>query len=64
MSRGTTHRSVRVPDDVWTAALAATAAEGTTVSAVIVDALTLFTAQTDARRPRTTRTRTRKGSTP
>ena len=35
MARGTTIRSVRVPDDVWDAAMAKARAEGTTVSAVI-----------------------------
>jgi hypothetical protein len=32
-------RNVRVPDDVWQAALAATAYNGTTVTAVVVAAL-------------------------
>lgn len=38
-SRGTTIRSVRVKDDLWTAAQARAAAEGTTLTAVIVAAL-------------------------
>lgn len=42
MSKGTPHRAVRVPDDVWQAALVATAANGTTVTAVIVAALTRY----------------------
>lgn len=32
-------RNVRVPDEVWSAALAATAANGTSVTAVVVAAL-------------------------
>jgi hypothetical protein len=35
----TPRRNLRVPDDVWDAAKAKAAAEGTTVSAVIVAAL-------------------------
>lgn len=32
-------RSLRIPEDVWTAAVAKAAAEGTTVTAVVVAAL-------------------------
>jgi predicted HicB family RNase H-like nuclease len=35
-------RAVRVPDDVWRAALAKAQAEGTTVTAVVVEALRRF----------------------
>jgi uncharacterized protein GlcG (DUF336 family) len=42
MSRGTLPRSVRIPDDVWQAALAKAREEGTTLTAVVVDALRKF----------------------
>lgn len=38
-SKGTTARNVRVPDDLWQAALEKAASEGTTVSAVLLAAL-------------------------
>ncbi len=39
MSRGTPHRKVRVPDELWRRALARAQMEGTSVSAVLVKAL-------------------------
>lgn len=39
MSKGTMPRAIRVPDEVWKAALAKAQAEGTTLSAVVVDFL-------------------------
>jgi hypothetical protein len=39
LSKGTTLRAVRVPDELWTAALEATAERGETVSDVIRRAL-------------------------
>ncbi len=39
MSRGTPHRNVRVPDELWGRALARAQVEGTSVSAVLVQAL-------------------------
>jgi hypothetical protein len=39
MSRGTLPRSLRIPDDVWQAALAKARTEGTTLTAVVVAAL-------------------------
>ncbi len=39
MSRGTPHRNVRVPDELWGRALARAEEEGTSVSAVLVRAL-------------------------
>jgi hypothetical protein len=36
-------RAVRVPDELWAAALAQAAAEGTTVTAVVLEALRAFT---------------------
>lgn len=42
MSKGTPHRTVRIPDEVWQLALAAAAHEGTTVTAVIVSHLTEY----------------------
>lgn len=42
MSRGTTLRAVRVPDELWHAALAQAEREGVTVSAVIRKALEDF----------------------
>ncbi len=39
MSRGTPHRNVRVPDELWGRALARAEEEGTSVSTVIVRAL-------------------------
>lgn len=42
MSRGTLPRSVRIPDDVWQAALVKAREEGTTLTAVVVDALRKF----------------------
>lgn len=44
MSAGTTARSVRVPDDLWDAALAATEANGETASDVIRRALLNYVA--------------------
>jgi negative regulator of replication initiation len=41
----TTPRAVRVPDDLWDAALAATAANGETVSDVIRRALAQYVAR-------------------
>ena len=35
-------RSLRIPEDVWRAALARAAAEGTTVTAVVIDELRRF----------------------
>ena len=35
-------RAVRVPDDLWRAAVAKAQADGTTVTAVVVDALRAF----------------------
>jgi hypothetical protein len=40
---GTPLRSIRIPDEVWHAAKAKAEKEGTTVSAVVVAALTRFT---------------------
>lgn len=37
-------RAIRIPDDVWRAALEKARAEGTTVTAVVVDALRRFVA--------------------
>lgn len=42
MARGTKVRHVRVPDDLWDAAKAATAAEGTDITKVLVAALTEY----------------------
>jgi hypothetical protein len=42
MSRGTLPRSLRIPDDVWQAALAKARDEGTTLTAVVVTALRKF----------------------
>lgn len=44
-SKGTPLRNVRVPEDLWGRALARAAAEGTTVSAVIVQALKRYVAE-------------------
>jgi predicted HicB family RNase H-like nuclease len=38
-------RAVRVPDDVWRAALAKAQAEGTTLTAVVVEALRRYAAE-------------------
>jgi uncharacterized protein GlcG (DUF336 family) len=38
----TTPRAIRIPEDVWRAALAKARAEGTTVTAVVLDALRAF----------------------
>lgn len=38
----TPHRTVRIPDEIWEPAIAKAAAEGTTVTAVIIDALVRF----------------------
>ena len=40
-------RAIRVPDDLWAAALAAARREETTVTAVVVDALRAFIASPD-----------------
>jgi uncharacterized protein GlcG (DUF336 family) len=45
MSRGTLPRSLRIPEDVWRAALARAREEGTTVTAVVVEALRKFAAR-------------------
>ncbi len=45
MSRGTPHRNVRVPDELWGRALARAEEEGTSVSAVIVGALERWVAE-------------------
>jgi hypothetical protein len=39
MSKGTRPRSLRVPPEVWEAALHRARTEGTTLTAVVVDAL-------------------------
>lgn len=39
MSRGTLPRSLRIPDAVWQAALTKARAEGTTLTALVVDFL-------------------------
>lgn len=39
MSRGTPQRAVRIPDDLWYAALAVAAARGETLSDIIRDRL-------------------------
>lgn len=41
-SKGTARRSIRLEDDLWTAACAKAAAEGTDVSTVIRRALTRY----------------------
>ena len=38
----TTPRAIRIPEDVWRAALERAKAEGTTVTAVVLDALREF----------------------
>lgn len=38
----TTPRAIRVPDDLWAAALATAEQQGTTVTAVVLDALRAF----------------------
>lgn len=48
MSRGTTIRAVRVHDDPWAPALARARREGTTVTAVVVAALTAYARGDDA----------------
>ena len=42
MARGTPLRNVRVDDDLWQAAKAKAEAEGTTLTAVILEALRRF----------------------
>jgi hypothetical protein len=42
----TTPRAVRVPDDLWVAALACAAEQGTTLSAVIRAALAAYVSET------------------
>lgn len=39
MSRGTLPRSLRIPPDLWAAAVTKAKAEGTTVTALVVDFL-------------------------
>lgn len=39
MSRGTTHRSIRIPDDLWEAARKKAAAEGRTISDILRESL-------------------------
>jgi len=38
-------RSLRIPDDVWTAAIDKARAEGTTVTAIVVEALRRYLAR-------------------
>lgn len=38
----TPNRTVRVPDEIWVPAIAKAAAEGTTVTEVVIKALTKF----------------------
>jgi predicted HicB family RNase H-like nuclease len=45
MSRGTPPRSLRIPPEVWAAALDKARDEGTTVTAVVVEALRKFAAR-------------------
>ena len=45
MSRGTTIRNVRVPDDLWDAALARAEEQGTSVSEVIRQCLEAWIAK-------------------
>lgn len=45
MSRGTLPRSLRIPDDVWRAALARAKDDGTTLTAVVVEFLRQYTAR-------------------
>jgi predicted DNA binding CopG/RHH family protein len=45
MPRGTPLRNLRVPDDLWQAAKAKAAAEGTTLTAVLVAALRRYVAR-------------------
>lgn len=47
-SKGTMPRSLRVPPEVWTAAVAKAAAEGTTVTALVVQFLTEYVSETPA----------------
>jgi hypothetical protein len=49
VSPGTRARSVRVPDDLWDAALAATAANGETVSDVVRRALAVYVGGVETR---------------
>lgn len=42
---------MRLPEDVWTAAVSKAAAEGTTVTAVVLAALTDYTAPTNGEAP-------------
>jgi len=42
MSRGTPTRSIRVPDDVWAAALARADAEGETITGLLVTVLAAY----------------------
>lgn len=61
MSRGTPTRSIRVPDDVWAAALARADAEGETVSGLLVTVLRAYGDGRDIQTPRP-RTTTRKAA--
>jgi hypothetical protein len=45
-------RNVRVPDDLWSAALVAADANGTTVSAVVIAALERYVARARRQQPR------------
>ena len=47
MSRGTTIRSVRVPDELWDAALACAAAEGRALSETVRDALADYVSRSE-----------------
>ena len=44
MSRGTTHRTIRIPDEVWQPALAVAEREGDTLSEIVRRALIAYTA--------------------
>ena len=50
MSRGTTHRTVRIDDGLWNAAKVKAEAEGVNLSDVIRDALRAYVEQVDAAR--------------
>lgn len=44
MSKGTMPRSLRIPTDIWSAAVEKAAKDGTTVTAVVTEALRKFVA--------------------
>lgn len=52
MSRGTTRRSIRLEDELWAAATAKAATEGTDVSSVVRTALADYVAAKAPRKPR------------